>query len=187
MEDDRFDALARSVALFSSRRRLIKAAAGGLVSAAVAAVADRPAVLAYTRCRLPNGRRGRLCNGVCTDIKNDENHCGGCQRVCSRDTFCCNGWCADPAQNELGCCPPSISCDGVCTSPYSDRDNCGGCGTTCDGTEECCDGQCLRRGTEQNCDACGTCAWGGDWFCNPTLYGDNSPGCDCHTDNCPLG
>jgi len=187
MEDDRFDALARSVALFSSRRRLIRAAAGGLASAAVAAVGGRPAALAYTRCRLPDGRRGRLCNGVCTDIKNDENHCGSCQRVCSRDTFCCNGWCADPAQNEPGCCPPSISCDGVCTSPYSDRDNCGGCGTTCDGTEDCCDGQCLRRGTEQNCDACGTCAWGGDWFCNPTLYGDNSPGCDCHTDNCPLG
>ena len=187
MEASRFDALARKIAVGTSRRYLLRSLVGSAAAAAVATMSGAPPALAYRRCRLPDGQRGRLCSGVCTDIKRDEEHCGSCRTVCSTDAFCCNGWCADPAQNEPGCCPPSLLCGGVCTSPYSDRDNCGDCGNKCGQNEDCCDGHCLRRGTEQNCDGCSTCAWGGDWFCNATLYGDNGPGCDCQGDNCPLG
>jgi hypothetical protein len=186
MDADRFDALVRRVALVASRRRLITAVAGGIAGAAIAAVGGSPAALAYRRCRLPGGGRGRLCAGVCLDIKNDSDNCGRCGNVCSGSTFCCNGWCADPAQNAPGCCPPSLVCEGSCTSPYSDRANCGGCGRVCGGNQDCCDGRCLRRGTAENCDGCATCPQGGDWFCDPNLYGDNSPGCDCTGRNCPL-
>jgi hypothetical protein len=184
MEDDPFDAFVRSIAMVASRRRLIRSVIAGLGAATLAAVGRGPAALAYRRCRLPDGRRGRLCSGQCVDVKNDPQNCGGCGRVCSDGTFCCNGWCADPAQNAPGCCPPSILCGDVCTSPYSDPNNCGACGIACGANQDCCDRQCLNRGTAQNCEACTTC--GGGFTCDPNAYGPGVPGCVCPDENCAL-
>jgi Stigma-specific protein, Stig1 len=186
MDAQHFDALSRTLATHPSRRRVLHTLGGALVAARLGTAND-PAALAYRKCRLPDGRRGRRCHGACLDVKNDPDNCGGCGRVCASGTFCCNGWCADPDQNPPDCCPPSLSCGGICTSPYDDRANCGGCGLACADDQDCCDGRCLTRGTAANCDGCATCAWGGDWVCDPNLYGEGRPGCDCQGDTCPLG
>ena len=76
---------------------------------------------------------------------------------------------------------------------FLDRTSCGGCNTVCGADQDCCSGTCRTRGTIDNCEGCSACPAGGDWFCNPTLYdsdGDgvsDTPGCDCLTNNCPLG
>lgn len=183
MDDDRFDTFVRRIAFGSSRRRVIRSLAGSLVAAALATVSDSPAALAYTRCRLSGGGRGRVCNGTCVNIKTDMANCGGCGKVCSGDNhFCCNGWCVDRSQNAPGCCPPSLLCGGVCTSPYSDPANCGACGNTCGNNADCCTGQCLRRGTPENCESCYTCS--GGFTCDPNAYGEGVPGCVCPDNNC---
>jgi hypothetical protein len=177
MDADRSDRLARSIAAPVSRRSLVKTVAGGVAAAVVAALGGGSAAAAYRRCTLPNGRSGRLCNGVCLDTANDPKNCGACGRVCPSGTFCCNGWCADPARNAPGCCPPSISCGGVCTNPYSDRTNCGACGVVCRSDQDCCDGRCLTRGTAQNCEAFSVC--GGGFVCDANANGPGQPGCVC--------
>lgn len=176
MDADRFDELTRSVAVSASRRRLLKAVAAGCAAALATAFGVGPAAASYG-CRLPSGRRGRLCSGVCRDIKNDPKNCGTCGRVCGNGTFCCNGWCADPAHNAPGCYPPSLFCGGICTSPYDDPTNCGACDVRCGANQDCCSGQCLSQGTEQNCESCYACS--GGFVCDPDANGPGVPGCVC--------
>jgi stigma-specific protein Stig1 len=176
MDANRFDALTRGFAASGSRRSLLKIVAGGCAAALATAFGGGPAA-AYRKCRLESGGRGRLCSGICMDIKNDESNCGGCGRTCTEGTFCCNGWCTDTIHNAPGCCPPSLFCDGVCTTPYNDPANCGACGNICGAEEDCCSGQCLTRGTEQNCELCSVCS--GGFVCDADAYGPGLPGCVC--------
>ena len=177
MEGYRFDELTRKLSTIASRRGFLRLVAAGIGAVATGAVRGETAAAYRRRCTLPSGLRGRLCGGVCIDTLNDSQNCGACGRVCATGSFCCNGWCADPAVNAPGCCPPDLSCNGSCTSPYSDPKNCGACGNVCGVDQDCCSGQCLTRGTDQNCEACYPCSYG--FVCDPNANGPSVPGCIC--------
>jgi Stigma-specific protein, Stig1 len=193
MDAERFDNLTRRFAGSTSRRRLLKVVAGSCAGAAggafrggttalTAAFSGAPAA-AYRKCRLEDGGRGRLCSGVCIDIKNDESNCGGCGRACAEGNICCNGWCTDTIHNAPGCCPPALFCDGVCVNPYEDEANCGACGNVCGENQDCCidnstgSGICRTRGTDLNCEQCFVCTNG--FTCDPDANGPGLPGCVC--------
>ena len=125
---------------------------------------------AYACC----ARSAACCNGYCTDLDNDFDHCGGC-----------GAWCDDPAPYEQGACvggecvygcvAGAIVCNGRCTPVNSDANNCGACGNVCPQSAPICNqGACgdCPPGTDfnwdsSNCGGCGivcpeqtSCGWG---------------------------
>jgi len=67
------------------------------------------------------GTGGDCCDGACTDILTDPDHCGGCNAPCGAGELCCNGDCADT---------------------QTDPDHCGGCVSPCNANQQCCSGSC---------------------------------------------
>jgi streptogramin lyase len=90
----------------------------------------------------------RVCNGQCTDIFTNPNHCGACGNVCPSGQVCSMGTCTVV-------CPASQTlCNGVCTSLATDNANCGMCGNQCGPGQACAGGMCqLTCATGQT--ACG--------------------------------
>jgi hypothetical protein len=177
VDGHRFDELTRRLALLTSRRGFLRIAAAGVGALTAAAMGGTSEAAYRHRCTLPSGEIGRRCRGVCIDTLSDPNNCGACGRICAAGTFCCDGWCADPAVNAPGCCPPNLSCGASCTSPFSDPGNCGACGNVCGADQDCCAGQCLMQGTDQNCEGCYPCSNG--FVCDPDANGPGVPGCIC--------
>ncbi len=120
------------------------------------------------------------CNGACTNLKNDANHCGVCGRSCAANEVCSAGSCA--------ACPASrTQCTDQCADLRSDPFNCGACGKVCAGSQSCvagscgaCDGtvcanSCVELSTDAaNCGACGhACA--ADQCCNAGSCSSTGP------------
>jgi hypothetical protein len=74
------------------------------------------------------------CAGVCTDVTEDEEHCGGCFLACAPygnrcvggDCLCGTDSCERPSVATFG----EVCCAGTGCVPQSDT-NCGGCGIEC--------------------------------------------------------
>ncbi len=81
----------------------------------------------------------KTCGGVCTDVQNDSNNCGGCGVVCGGGTSCKAGACACPATK------PQI-CGTQCVDTNTDVANCGSCNKPCaagpNGAASCAAGAC---------------------------------------------
>ncbi len=73
------------------------------------------------KCVAPN----KKCNGVCTNLIDDVNNCGGCNNKCTDGKQCCNG---------------------NCINLTIDNNNCGSCGNLCSGNQVCDSGRCVGNG-----------------------------------------
>lgn len=120
-----------------------------------------------------------LCDGACTDIYRDRDHCGGCGQACRPSQICQGGGCRTP---PLDCRQGETACD-YCTDVRVDSNNCGQCGNGCDPPTTCINGRCvitclnstfcpasdggrpycaLTFSDNDNCGACGrSCAFSG--------------------------
>lgn len=118
------------------------------------------------------------CDGVCTQLASDPDHCGACGKKCQGGALCSAGQCVCPAGSSL--------CDGICVTLSSDSQNCGSCGKDCgsgvckSGQCDCqgglsCGGTCVPQGVN-NCGKCGVvCAPGK--ICRATPYPFGPPSC----------
>ncbi len=140
--------------------------AGTCVSGTCAQACNPGAVCCGEGTGLPGTPEG---GQKCSDLRYDQNNCGGCGIACGPNHYCNNGVC--------GCQPGLVECNGTCTYPFGgDPDNCGACGTACpDGSRFCgygpaglgcyacnmvgqteCNGRCVDMQTDaSNCGACG--------------------------------
>ena len=98
----------------------------------------------------------RCCNGFCTSLRRDIQHCGACGNACpipaNSTPTCTNGACGFVCNTEFfpcgsGCCETgNACCNGVCTSLSNDPRNCGACGQVCpvpaNSTATCTNGMC---------------------------------------------
>jgi hypothetical protein len=75
-----------------------------------------------------------VCDGACTDLQSDANHCGSCTTKCMGGLPCTNGQCACPEGETV--------CAGKCLSTDSTAEHCGGCGMPCPVGESCLAGKC---------------------------------------------
>lgn len=176
MDDERFDALTRTLAGVGTRRGAVRL----IGAAAVAALA--PALAAGKAGRKGNGKgkgnkrdcpRGqKKCNGSCVDLTSDFFNCGSCGNVCSSaaGTLCCGSACVDTTSNKAHCggcfvacegadagcftgictrCPVGqVRCEGTgtCADVQTDPKNCGTCGRECATNETCESGRCACAG-----------------------------------------
>ena len=133
MDAQRFDDLARLFARRTSRRAVLRGAAGGVTVATLARADFRPA--AAQTC----GEGEFACDGECVDLMTDMENCGACGEVCESGLVavaCIEGECV-----RTDCPAALISCDAECVDPDTDPDNCGDCGVVC-ASGECVDGVC---------------------------------------------
>jgi len=90
----------------------------------------------------PNGQL--CCDGVCTEVEFNPDHCGVCGRTCPAGEVCANGWCM--CGGVGGCIAGSEKCCAdECVNILYDPGNCGDCGVACqvDTGPECVDGECV--------------------------------------------
>jgi hypothetical protein len=80
-----------------------------------------------------------LCGATCTDIRSDNQHCGGCPTACTPDLTCVSGMCLSACSAGQVRCGASLTC----TSVLSDPSNCGDCGTACPAGQICSSGTCM--------------------------------------------
>ena len=131
----------------------------------------------------PSGQK--LCDGKCTNLLTDNDHCGKCGWDCPKGQICQSGQCLPPDLTPVSTAAPGvtvttvvsceggeINCNGVCANVFTDKKNCGVCGRTCGEQEICmqgrcgpacsgdktlCDETCIDLNTDmENCGACGT-------------------------------
>jgi hypothetical protein len=157
MDHQRFDDLARALATSTSRRRVLRGLAGGVL-ASLGALAPAATLATHTGCRhhgKPCSRRGQCCSGRCTTA-------GVCRCPSSRKP-CGTTACCDPATQHCcggACVPLSDTCctiDADCDDGDACTDN------TCNTTTHTCASTNLPGGTQctQNggrvCDGQGHC------------------------------
>jgi ferredoxin len=144
MDAQRFDDLARALGRRTSRRAVLRGAAGGTVAGALVRTGVRPAVAQGT---CDEGLTE--CDGVCVDLSSDLNNCGACGSVCPTGLVgvaCYQGECVRtscPAALPDYCYPddPNPTFDHHCFDLTTDPNNCGSCGNVC-ASGECIDGTC---------------------------------------------
>ena len=106
-----------------------------------------------------------FCEGECTVVDIDPDHCGQCGRRCGPDQVCSAGQCGSD------CTGGTTKCGDVCVNTDTDQQNCGSCGNACpagqvcDGSGSCvlscppeqteCGGACVN--TDTNNSHCGQC------------------------------
>lgn len=105
-----------------------------------------------------------VCNGACTDLKNDPANCGACGTACPAGQFCSQSACTTT------CGGGTEACGAKCVDTNVDPANCGGCGNACAQGEVCslgvcgiqcaggstkCGTQCVD--TQNNKQFCGSC------------------------------
>ncbi len=80
------------------------------------------------------------CNGVCTDVTADKNHCGTCQTKCTGN----GGFPATCYQSScVSSCPAGTTpCNGTCVDLLNDPNSCGSCGNSCGANGSCINGTC---------------------------------------------
>jgi hypothetical protein len=72
------------------------------------------------------------CGGVCVDVANDPNNCGGCGLLCPQGDSCSAGVCIAVEAPVADCASQGLTdCGGVCVDITADAANCGGCGIVC--------------------------------------------------------
>ncbi|PIV99657.1 MAG: hypothetical protein COW42_10320 [Deltaproteobacteria bacterium CG17_big_fil_post_rev_8_21_14_2_50_63_7] len=123
------------------------------------------------------------CNGVCTNIAENESNCGACGNTCAAGDVCVLGTChTETGTSCVGmclpgdlCCASSMGWDS-CANIQWDFQNCGDCGVQCDFDEQCEQGNCCKQNgnlCQADSDCCGgtcfndTCCSGSanDVFC----------------------
>jgi hypothetical protein len=140
MDDQRFDALAKTLSR-TSRRRALRLFAGGALGAALTRVglssagAQDGTVTASgsgggtgDRCNDSHDcKRGlRCCGSRCRSISTDENNCGSCGTKCGAGETCVNGGCFRNCRSaRQGVCNTN-ACGSLC-----------GCNTTLSGAGVC--------------------------------------------------
>lgn len=87
------------------------------------------------------------CDGVCVDVDNDPENCGGCGNICGEGEAC-----------EQGQCLCRDECDGVCTNTDNDRENCGSCGNSCQSGTWCEEGRCTNSALQVSAGGTHSCA-----------------------------
>jgi uncharacterized protein YkwD len=78
----------------------------------------------------------RMCDGTCTELLSNPNHCGKCGRSCHPDAECINGICDCPEE--------MLKCDGTCIDPTSNDDHCFECGNACADGKACVNSVCVK-------------------------------------------
>ncbi len=164
MDDERFDALTRALTSSTSRRRLLRGLAGGLLASLAAMVGAVETLASHTGCRhhgQPCRRKNQCCSHRCTGA-------GTCMCPAAK-TPCGTTACCDPATQKC--------CQGVCV-PL------GGCCTAAD----CDDGNAC---TVDSCDsATGAITHTPDnSLCGTGGACDATTGCTCAAgyEPCPTG
>lgn len=81
---------------------------------------------------------GVECDGSCTNLVTDNDHCGSCDVSCGPMQVCM-GQCY-----PVICSPPAMACDHACVDVTTDPANCGGCGNACPADKPTCNiGTCV--------------------------------------------
>jgi hypothetical protein len=133
----------------------------------------------YLRCGPEN---------TCTDVRYDEQNCGGCGVQCDPGDKCIGGQCFTETGADCnggqGCDDTTLCCDeggvGQCLDDWTlrnDGQNCGGCGIACADGTQCQDGACLCPADQGNLD------WG--WCsgtCTSLTTTQDCGGCGVHCD-----
>ncbi len=160
MDADRFDDVLRQWG--SSRRPVLGAGLGALVSLAGITLTEARKKKKKKKCKAPRVKCSKACcaegeicqngactspcpsgqtrcNGTCVDILTDGANCGGCGRVCEHVNACQQGRC------PLACPAGQARCtEGQCVDITGDAANCGACGVTCPAGFGCQGGTCSR-------------------------------------------
>ena len=167
MDDDRFDGLAKALAVGVPRRRVLQGLAstlaGVLVLGGVTAVEAAP-------CKSPHKRCGKGRSRTCTDLQTDVDNCGNCGNVCpgptsgSGRTTCRSGNCG------ISCSGSATPCGTDCVDLQTDPKNCGTCGRDCS-TCHSCGGECCAG-------VCGLCFAAGQVCCDGSYCAPLSPTMD---------
>lgn len=207
MENERFDALARTLAGAApprTRRGTLGVALGGVLGGLVATREGAAARARRARATAEQKKKTRgknkkkkdkkdektcgkgedRCNGDCVNLQADRNNCGFCGRACTEQEECLNGGC-------FGCADPLSRCGDECFDLTSSNQHCGGCGIACGENEQCINGfctcagpRCLKGNGERRCCPAtgGTCCAGSEGTCCPAgQFCTQFAGC------CPIG
>src|SRR5438874_8759979 len=158
--EDRFDALAKSVAGAMSRRDALRRCGGGLAAVLLSALGLAPAAL---------GAGGNTCTDYCKSHFAPGTAQVQCKRVCDACGGDTSRLCTGGPTQGVACCGTGERCCmtqlGVpfCASLASNVNNCGACGNACAYNELCCGGTCKNTSSDRNnCGQCGQqCTEGG--------------------------
>src|SRR3954453_16610393 len=166
MDDDRFDGLAKALAVGVPRRWVLQVLGSTLVGllalGGVAAVEAAP-------CKRPNKRCGKGRSRTCAHLQTDVDNCGSCGNVCpgptsgSGSATCRSGHCGIRRTGSFPLCGPE------CVDLQRDPKNCGTCGRECSSHSfggECCAG------------VCGLCFAAGQVCCDGSYCAPLSPNMD---------
>ncbi len=82
------------------------------------------------------GVEERLCDGTCTNVLSNPEHCGGCGSSCGELGECVQGICQ--------CGDEQIKCDGECVDPRSNDEHCFECGNACGSGMTCRKSVCIE-------------------------------------------
>jgi hypothetical protein len=181
MDAQRFDQLARAMAIGSSRRRLLRFVGGGVFGTVFAA--RQSVAEAAVSCNGETCLFGEICCAQgCTSSTGDE--CG-CNAVACGECQRCNGTHCVAVLNGSTCsddgnpCTDDVCASGTCTHPAKADSTACGDGQVCIGGTCCSTGTCCPSGTtlcgtncvnlrtdESNCGACGAACAPGKKCCN---------------------
>src|SRR5215203_4519641 len=107
------DVLARATANTTTRRRGLHLIAGAVTT--LIAVRANSRVSAQSDCgglfqpECPDPtecRSGRVCDGICVDVSQNDDHCGNCGRLCLFGSSCTNGRCESTGNGGDSCTWP---------------------------------------------------------------------------------
>ncbi|MDX9719152.1 MAG: hypothetical protein RBU37_00285 [Myxococcota bacterium] len=150
---------------------------------------DPNMVCEYDLCRCP-AELPNNCDGVCVNVKDDNDNCGACGTTCTDGALCCERTCLSPEELQSnrhhcgscynGCSSSQDCCGGACVDVLADSNNCGACGNVCLPTQTCSNGQCLcpenlvdcgnacvnLSDDEAHCGSCGTPCAGNQMCCS---------------------
>lgn len=88
----------------------------------------------------------RTCGDRCTNLQNDNDHCGTCNNPCTGGAVCSGGECVRACASGL------VSCDGECFDPAITAAHCGSCESSCAEGHECRGGECQCPAGWSQCD-----------------------------------